>query len=91
MPGLGVVAGSSAIDPLRRGTGVDGIVLAFIEASDSGGDGGVALVRNVAGFECGGVDAAVGEERDVTDVAESDTGERGRSESAAMSWEVLRW
>lgn len=85
------MAGSSAIDPLRRGTGVDGIVLPVIDASDSGGDGGVALVRTVAGFECGGVDAAVGDESEVTDTVESDTGDRGRSESAAINWEVLRW
>lgn len=84
-PGRGVVAGSRAIDPFRRGTGVAGTVLALIEASDRGGDGGVASVRTVSDFECGGVDAVVGEEREVAEVAVSETGERGRRESEAIS------
>jgi hypothetical protein len=61
-----------------------------MEASDKGGDGGVASGSTVSAFVRGGVDAAVGEERVVADVEASETGERGRRESPASRLEVLR-
>lgn len=91
MPGLGVAAGSSAIDPFRAGIGVEGTGLALREASDRGGEGGVASVRVVSALSWGGVDAAVGDDIEVVDVAVSETGERGRKESPASRCDVLRW
>lgn len=71
------------MEPLRVGIGVLGTGRDEGGASDSGGEGGVTSGRRVSGFECGGVEAAVGEERLVAVVEVSDTGERGRNESPA--------
>lgn len=90
MPGLGVVAGSRAMDPLRTGIGVEGTGFELMDVSDRGGDGGVASARSVSALEWGGVDAVVGDDREVAEVAVSETGERGRRESAASSCVVLR-
>ncbi len=90
MAGLGVVAESRLTDPFRRGIGVAGAGFALMDASDRGGDGGVASSRNASAFERGGVDA-VGDDSVVAEVAVSDTGERGRRESAASRLDVLRW
>lgn len=91
MPGRGVVDGSSAIEPFRAGIGVTGTALALTDASDKGGDGGVASVRTVSALECGGVEAVVGDDKVVAEVAVSERGERGRRFSAASNCEVLRW
>lgn len=72
------------MEPFRTGIGVDGVLLTVTEASDRGGDGGVASVRMVSGLEWGGVEV-VGEESVVAEVDVSDTGERGRKESAESS------
>jgi hypothetical protein len=71
--------------------GVEGKGLVESGASDSGGDGGVMSGRRASGFDWGGVDAAVGEERVVADVDASEAGERGRNESPARWFDTLRW
>jgi hypothetical protein len=88
-PGRGVADGSRAIEVFRPGIGVLGIGFAVIEASDSGGEGGVASGSGVSGFVCGGVEA-VGDESVVTEVDASDAGERGRNASPARAFDVLR-
>lgn len=90
-PGRGVADGSMAMELFRLGIGVENAGFAGIDASDNGGDGGVMSGREASGFVCGGVEAFVGEERVVAEVDVSDTGERGRSESPASRFEVLRW
>jgi hypothetical protein len=90
-PARGVAAGSSAIEPLRLGIGVEGTGRAEIGASDRGGDGGVVSDRKAPEFVRGGVEAAVGEERVVAVVDASEAGERGRNESPARWFETLRW
>lgn len=69
------------MDPFRTGIGVEGVVLTVTDASDRGGDGGVTSVCMVSGLEWGGVEV-VGDESVVAEVDVSDTGERGRKESA---------
>jgi hypothetical protein len=69
--------------------GVVGKGFAETEASDNGGDGGVASASAVSGCVRGGVEV-VGDERVVADVDASDTGERGRKESPASRLDVLR-
>jgi hypothetical protein len=77
-----VAAGSFvAIEGFRLGMGVEGTGLAEMGASDSGGEGGVVSGRRLSAFECGGVEAAVGEERVVAEVDASETGERGLNAS----------
>lgn len=90
-PGRGVAEGSSAIDFFRAvGMGVEGTALAVMEASESGGDGGVTSGRSASDLLCGGVEAVVGDESAVATVEVSDTGDRGRSASLAKRLEVLR-
>jgi hypothetical protein len=69
--------------------GVVGTGFAETEASDNGGDGGVASASAGSGCVRGGVDA-VGDDRVVADVDASDTGERGRNELLARILDVLR-
>jgi hypothetical protein len=83
--GRGVVAGSYAIDPFRTGIGVEGGALTVTDASDKGGDGGVASKCAVPTFELGGVDAVGESDTVVAEVDVSETGERGRKESAESS------
>jgi len=83
--GRGVVAGSYAIDPFRTDKGVAGGALTVTDASDKGGDGGVASGRAVPVFELGGVKAVGDDDSVVVEVDVSETGERGRKESAESS------
>ena len=69
------------MEGFRLGMGVAGKGLAETGASDSGGEGGVVAGCRLSAFECGGVEAAVGEERVVAEVEASETGERGLSAS----------
>lgn len=50
-PGRGVAEGSSAMEPFRVGIGVEGTGFEAIEASDSGGEGGVTSGRRDSVFE----------------------------------------
>lgn len=90
MPGRGVAEGSNAMELFRIGMGVEGTGFAAIEASDKGGEGGVASGSIESAFERGGVEAVVGEDSVVADVDVSETGERGRKESPASRFDVLR-
>ncbi len=90
-PGRGVTEAFAAMELFRIGMGVIGEGLPVTETSDSGGDGGVASGSDVSGFVCGGVEAAVGDERPVADVDVSDTGERGRNVLPDSRLPVLRW
>jgi hypothetical protein len=90
MPGRGVAEGSNAIEVFLFGIGVAGTGFAAIEASDKGGEGGVASGRSDSAFERGGVEAVVGEDSVVADVDVSETGERARKDSPASRFEVLR-
>jgi hypothetical protein len=83
--GRGVVAGSYAIDAFRTDMGVDGGPLTVADASDKGGDGGVASNRAVPAFELGGVEVVGDNDTVVAEVDVSETGERGRKESAESS------
>ena len=65
---------------LRVGIGVEGKVLTVADTSDKGGDGGVASVRMLSAFPCGGVDV-VGEGIVAAEVDVSERGERGRRDS----------
>jgi hypothetical protein len=79
MPGRGVLVGSNAAEVLRTCMGVDMGVddggWALRDASERGGDGGVAPARMLFALERRGEDAAVGDGSDV--MAASDMGERG--------------
>jgi len=70
-------------EAFRVGIGVAGMGLVDTGASDNGGDGGVISGRRESDLVCGGVEAAVGDERVVADVDASEAGERGRNESPA--------
>lgn len=70
--------------------GVAGTIFVVMGASESGGDGGVVSGWRMSAIECGGVEAAVGDESVVADVDASDTGERGRIASLAMWLVILR-
>jgi hypothetical protein len=59
-----------------------------MEATESGGDGGVLSTTDVSDFG-GGVDA-VGDDNVVADVDVSETGERGRKVSVDSRCDVLR-
>ena len=84
IPARGVVPGSSgAIEFFRLGMGVAGTGFAVMGASESGGDGGVVSGCRTSAIECGGVEAAVGEESVVAVVDASDIGERGLKASPA--------
>lgn len=90
-PARGVVPGSSgAIEFFRLDMGVEGMGRTVMGASESGGDGGVASGWRISAFECGGVEAAVGEDRLVADVDASEIGERGRRASPARWLDTLR-
>jgi hypothetical protein len=56
-----------------------------MDASDKGGDGGVASKCAVPTFELGGVEAVGDSDTVVAEVDVSETGERGRKESAESS------
>jgi len=81
--GRGVAAESLVVEVFRIGMGVEGIGRLETGASERGGDGGVTSGRRAPALVCGGVEAAVGEDKVVADVDASEAGERGRNESPA--------